>query len=121
VSPNAVEVDRSLPDVTVREVSGEHDVYSTQGLFEYLDRALDRGVGLVVDLTGATFLDSSVIAVLVSGRRRFVEAGLNFGVLLGRDAEPTMRRTFEVTGLMNLVPVFSDREQALAAARAPVT
>jgi anti-sigma B factor antagonist len=119
MSPGSMELEPA-DGVALLHVAGEHDVYSTQALYDYLDAVLDDGRSIVVDLTDASFVDSSVIAALVSGRRRFAERKSGFAVLLGGDASATMRRTFEITGVMSLIPVFADRAEALAAARRPL-
>jgi stage II sporulation protein AA (anti-sigma F factor antagonist) len=112
-----IDVERAGGDVLVLNVVGEHDVYSTQGLYEELDTALDRGRSVVVDLSGAHFVDSSFVAALVSGRRRFEEQGKAFTLVLGEAADPRLRRAVEVMGIDRMMGVHADREAALAEIR----
>ena len=81
---NPIVLDDTAGDVVVVVVEGEHDIYTAPTLRERLDEALDRGGGIVVDLTAATFVDSSVLGALLDARRRALEAGQGFVVCVGR-------------------------------------
>src|SRR4051812_49853850 len=72
---NPIVLDDSPGDVVIVVVEGEHDIYTAPTLRERLEEALARGGGIVVDLTGATFVDSSVLGALLDARRRAIEAG----------------------------------------------
>src|SRR5205809_761910 len=67
---NAIVLDDTAGDVIVVVVEGEHDIYTAPTLRERLDEALSHGGGIVVDLTAATFVDSSVLGALLDARRR---------------------------------------------------
>ena len=71
---------------------------------------------MVVDLSGCTFIDSSILGVLLGALRRTREAGSAFVVVLG-DGEPAVRRIFEVTGLFGVFTVCDTLEEAVAATR----
>jgi len=71
----------------------------------------------VVDLTPATFIDSSVLRVLLEARRQAHEEGLGFAIALGSGEAPGVRRVLEVTGLISVFPVLPAREAALEAAK----
>jgi anti-sigma B factor antagonist len=114
---NPILLDDSAGDVVVVVVQGEHDIYTAPTLRERLDEALDRGGGIVVDLTKATFVDSSVLGALLDARRRALDSGQGFVVSVGEEVEPGVRRILDITGLVPVLPVVNGREQALAAAR----
>ena len=59
---NPIVLDDTAGDVVVVVVEGEHDIYTAPTLRERLDEALDRGGGVVVDLTAATFVLAAAIA-----------------------------------------------------------
>ena len=62
--------------VHVVAVHGEVDMLSAPDLAAYVDSVLDRGVTrIVVDLTAATFLDSSGVFTLVRAKNRATDAG----------------------------------------------
>ena len=67
----------------------------------------------VAGATGATFLDSSVVAVLVETRKQAWDAGVRFAIVLGDDAAEPVRRMFQITRLDSILPVVNDREHAL--------
>ncbi len=114
---NPIVLDDSAGDVVVIVVEGEHDIYTAPTLRERLDEALERGGGVVVDLTKATFVDSSVLGALLDARRRALDAGQPYVVSVGEEVEPGVRRILDITGLVPVLPVVNGREQALAAAR----
>src|SRR5215218_5605394 len=67
---NPIVLDDAAGDVVVVVVEGEHDIYTAPALRDRLDEAIGRGGGIVVDLTGATFVDSSVLGALLGARSR---------------------------------------------------
>jgi len=104
-------------DVVVVVVEGEHDIYTAPTLRERLDEAIGRGSGIVVDLTGATFVDSSVLGALLDARRRALDGGQGFVVSVGESMEPGVQRILDITGLVPVLPVVNGREEAIRAAR----
>src|SRR5919106_1034229 len=80
---NPIVLDDDAEGVVVVSVEGEHDIYTAPTLPERLEEALSRGGGIVVDLTGATFVDSSVLGALLDSRRRALEASQGFVGCIG--------------------------------------
>jgi anti-sigma B factor antagonist len=117
VEPNRIELDRSDSGVVVVVLTGEHDVYTAPSLRDRINSVIAERSSFVIDLTPATFVDSSVLRVLLEARREAEEAGLGFAVALGDGEAPGVRRVLEVTGLMPVFPVLPAREAALEAAR----
>jgi anti-sigma B factor antagonist len=116
VQENRIAVDRT-DGVAVVIVEGEHDVYTAPSLSEQLDSVLAEQIPFVIDLTSATFVDSSVLRVLLEARRRAEEGGIGFAVALGQDESDPVRRVLDITGLVPVLPVHSAREAAIEAAR----
>jgi anti-anti-sigma factor len=116
VQENRIAVDRG-DGVAVVIVEGEHDVYTAPSLGEQLDALLGEGLPVVVDLTPATFVDSSVLRVLLEGKRQANDRGVGFAVALGQDEAGPVRRVLDITGLMPVLPVHDAREDAVKAAR----
>ena len=110
-------LDDAAGDVVVVVVEGEHDIYTAPTLRERLDEAIGRGGGVVVDLTGATFVDSSVLGALLDARRRALEAGQGFVVCVGEAVEPGVQRILDITGLVPVLPVINGRDAAIETAR----
>jgi anti-sigma B factor antagonist len=117
VDPNRIEVDRSGDGVAVVVVIGEHDVYTAPSLRDQIQSVLKEQRPVVIDLTPATFVDSSVLRVLLEARRQAEEEGLGFAVALGEGEAEGVRRILDVTGLMKIFPVLPAREEALETAR----
>jgi anti-sigma B factor antagonist len=114
---NPIVLDDAAGDVVVVVVEGEHDIYTAPTLRERLDEAIGRGGGIVVDLTGATFVDSSVLGALLAARRRALEADQGFVVCLGATVEPGVQRILDITGLTPVLPVVTERAAAIDTAR----
>jgi anti-sigma B factor antagonist len=114
---NPIVLDDAAEDVVVVVVEGEHDIYTAPTLRERLDEALARRGGVVIDLTAATFVDSSVLGALLEARRRALEAEQGFVVCVGDAVEPGVQRILDVTGLVPVLPVVKGREAAIDAVR----
>jgi anti-sigma B factor antagonist len=114
---NPIVLDETAGDVVVVVVEGEHDIYTAPTLRERLEEAIARGGGIVVDLTGATFVDSSVLGALLDARRRALESEQGFVVCVGETVEPGVQRILDITGLVPVLPVLRGREEAIEAAR----
>jgi anti-sigma B factor antagonist len=111
-------LDDSDGDVLRVVVRGEHDIYTAPALRDRLDEAIGGNpAGVIVDLGGATFLDSSILGALLEARREALEAGINYVVCLSEDPEPGVVRILEITGLVPVFPVVRTNEEALSAAR----
>lgn len=114
---NPIALDESEEGVVVVLVEGEHDIYTAPTLRERLEEALGKGGGVVVDLTGATFMDSSILGALLDARRRAQEAGAGFVVSVGAEVEPGVQRILDITGLVPVLPVVNGRDAAVAQAK----
>jgi anti-sigma B factor antagonist len=117
-----IALDDSHGDVRVVVVRGEHDIYTAPALRDRLDEALAAEhaggpIGVVIDLSGATFLDSSILGALLEARRQALERRLGYVVCLGGEPEPGVQRILEITGLVPVFPVVRSLEEALEAAR----
>ncbi|HXW33962.1 MAG TPA: STAS domain-containing protein [Acidimicrobiales bacterium] len=98
--------------VPVLSVGGEIDVYTAPRLREHLlELALGGTNRAVVDLTDVTFVDSTGLGVLVSGLKRFREAG---GDLVLVVVQPQILKVFEITGLSDVFRIHSSTGEAVA-------
>ena len=97
-----VTVDRDRAFVTLR---GEHEAYSAHKLGRQLEALLDEGVPIVVDLRNATFIDSTVVGVLLAAKRHADELELEFVLALGDETGWPVRRLLEITGLYSTFDV----------------
>jgi anti-sigma B factor antagonist len=102
--------------VAVLELEGEHDIYTAPKLRDRLGELVETGPGVVVDLSGASFVDSSILGALLNARQRAVDARKGFAVCLTSQSAAAVRRVFEMTGLSETLPVLPDLDRAIATA-----
>jgi anti-sigma B factor antagonist len=95
----------------VLTISGEHDLSTAPTVRRRINNLLDEGAITVVDLSPATFIDSSILGVILDGRRRAEAAGIGFAVVHANGAD-AVDRVLEVTGLRAELPVHARREEA---------
>ena len=118
--PLDTQVSRPGPGTVLLRVGGEVDTLTATRLQAGLDEALDSAradaAGVVVDLTGVTFLASSGLAVLIGGARRAAEVGRR---LLLVAASRAVTRPLQVTGADALFDTHPDLAAALDAAAPP--
>ena len=112
-----IEVDRTNDGVAIIAVEGEHDISTVPSLRDELGAVIRKGTPLVIDLTGATFLDSSVLRALLEARQQAEKQNLGFAVALDSSEAPGVKRVLEITGLMSVFPVLPARERAIETAR----
>ncbi len=105
-------LERNDAGLAVLTISGEHDLSTAPNLRRRLDGLLDEGTATVVDLSPATFIDSSILGVILDGRRRAAEAEIGFAVV-HKNGGDAVDRVLEVTGLRAELPVHSRREEAI--------
>ena len=115
VRTGEIALERTDAGLAVLTISGEHDLSTAPNLRRRLDVLLDERTGVVVDLSPATFIDSSILGVILDGKRRAGEAELGYAVLQSNGAE-AVSRVLEVTGLRAELPVHAGREEAVSAA-----
>jgi anti-sigma B factor antagonist len=108
-------LERKDSGLAVLTISGEHDLSTAPNLRRRLEGLLDEGTPTVIDLSSATFIDSSILGVILDGRRRASEAKIGFAVTRSNGSD-AVDRVLEVTGLRAELPVHAHREEALTAA-----
>jgi anti-sigma B factor antagonist len=98
VSAQGISVTLEHQQATV-SLRGEHEAYTADKLARQLGALIDENVSVTVDLTEASFIDSTVVGVLIAARRRADERRLRFRLHLGEETGWAVRRILEVTGL----------------------
>ena len=79
-----------------------------------MDSLLEEGAVTIVDLSSATFIDSSILGVILDGRRRAEDRNVGFAVVHSNGGD-AVGRVLDVTGLRAELPVHARREDAFAA------
>jgi sigma-B regulation protein RsbU (phosphoserine phosphatase) len=91
----------------------ELDATNAQGFYlELASAASQRPAILTVDITTTAFCDSGGLNTLTRARRLVVASGGEFRVALG---DSPVRRIFQLTGMDQVMPVFYDIAESLAA------
>jgi anti-sigma B factor antagonist len=111
VDEPTVELRRLRPDTALIVLGGEHDLATAPRLQESVDQALASCGNLIVDVSEATFVDSSTIATFVRAKDRAERSGGRFNLVLGTAA--IVERALEVSGVISLLRVVPSVEQAL--------
>ena len=101
-------------NIEIVTLHGEHDLGTLPQVREAFETAAGDDKALVIDLSAATFIDSSILGAVLEARRVAGEADRGFAVTCDGAAEP-VRRVLEVTGLAEELPVHPNREAALSA------
>jgi anti-sigma B factor antagonist len=89
-------------DVATIRLHDECDLATREQISRAFEEARDSA-GVILDLSGCTFLDSTVIALLVSGQQEVVARGGRMLVVLPDGSGPVER----IVSLMRLHEVFS--------------
>ena len=100
------------PGYTVIALPGESDAYTAPRIRSDLATALGLDTPLVIDLSQATFVDSTVVSVLLEGLADYERIERPLLLLLPDDAAPEVHRLFEITGLATLLPLVRSWDEA---------
>ena len=107
----SVRVDAADAGAAVISLAGELDLSTIPNLEPRLLGELGNPVGVVVDLTGLSFIDSSGIGLLVRAFQSAEGGRMHTVVAPGSQVE----RVFELAGIDRALPVFAARDKAVAA------
>ena len=98
-------------DTHVIELGGEVDLYTAPEFKERMVELIESGKKrIVVDLSQATFIDSTTLGVLVGGVKRLRPAGGSLAIVC---ADQNICKIFEITGLDRVFTIHATREEAL--------
>jgi anti-sigma B factor antagonist len=101
--------ERAGEDIFVVSLAGEHDLYTTPMVQEALRSVIAEGARtIVVDLTETTFLDSTMLHLLLNARRELGDGGR---LLLVTD-DASVKRVFEVAGIDRFFDFYPSRRAA---------
>jgi len=111
-----VEVMRPGSDIAVIALHGEHDAVTKQQLEDLLAAEIQRNalVVVVVDVTDAAFVDSSVLHNLVTAHRLARARGSRMILQMG--TARIVRSAIEISGILDSLDWVQTRAEALAAA-----
>jgi anti-anti-sigma factor len=103
-------------DVVVLSASGELDYGAAPSLRDcILDHIKIGWRHLLLDLSAVTFIDSTVIGVLMSAVARLQDAGNGSLSVVCAEENERVLRIFDIAGVADAIALFRSREQAFAA------
>jgi anti-sigma B factor antagonist len=100
------------PDIAVVTLVGEHDLTSKEELGGVLQRAGAQR-SILVDLSECTFVDSTVVALIVAACQRAWEQDGRLELVIPRDMA-TIQRVLKIAGLTSFLTIHETRDEALA-------
>jgi anti-sigma B factor antagonist len=104
-----IRTERSDGDIFVVSLAGEHDLYTAPKVQKALCSVIAGGAKtIVVDLTETTFLDSTMLHVLLKARNELRDGGR----LRLVTSDPNLKRVFEVTGIDRYFDFYPSRRSA---------
>jgi anti-sigma B factor antagonist len=94
-------------------LGGEVDLYTAPEFKERMVELIEDGKKrIVVDLSAATFIDSTTLGVLVGGVKRLRPSGGSLALVC---TDQNITKIFEITGLDRVFAIHASREAALSA------
>ena len=105
-------VERPAPGTAVVVFSGEHDMATKDEITDLLNSLVRWEKLIVADFSSASFVDSSMLGVLLATDEQARELGKTFRLQLG--TADIVRRAFEITGVFGVIERVTTREEALA-------
>jgi anti-sigma B factor antagonist len=114
--PGTVEVGPHAPGIAVVTMLGEHDISTEPQLAQAIAEASAHS-DVVVDLSGCTFIDSTVIASLINGAAAVHARGERFALVI----PPEQRHVTRIARMIRLsefLAVHDSRDAALASLEA---
>ena len=102
-----------LPAAWLVILRGEHDLATAHTVDAQLDALLLHGANVIVDLSDADFIDSSIVSAIFRGLRYITDGGDGALVVCAREGS-FARRVFEQIGMIDAIPFFDRRRDAVA-------
>jgi anti-anti-sigma factor len=90
--------------VVVR-LEGGHDVSSAVSLARELEEVFESGADVIIDLSDAEFIDSSILGVLVNAHR-VAESSAHVGLVVVAPPGSPAAKLFDLVGAGDFIPTF---------------
>ena len=108
----AVESDGGVRVLVLR---GEHDLSTAPDLRAHVEEAVRADGDLVVDLSEAGFIDSSILGVLVAGYHSLTGSGQPRRFAVAAVPGSSVTRLFDLVSVSDVIPVYATRAEAVSA------
>jgi anti-anti-sigma factor len=100
------ETSGSYPGIPIVTAAGEVDLAIAPTMETHIGRALEQKSDLIIDLSGASFIDSVALGVLTWALERTDTTGHRLFLVAD---DPRVLRVFELTGLTASFAIFDSR------------
>jgi len=107
-----VRVEAAQPGVSIVSLMGELDLSTIPTVESRLFDQLRTQSGVIVDLTGLSFIDSSGIGLLIQAFRSTGDGG-KLPIVISEGSQ--VERVFRLVGIDRALPLFMERSRALEA------
>ena len=97
--------------VRIVEVKGELDLASVKKVRDLVEPATQEGLGLVLDLSACSFIDSTGLRFVLETHQALTSKGCNRNAMVVV-ASPEVERMLTVTAIDLTVPVFASLSEA---------
>ncbi|SHH39342.1 anti-sigma F factor antagonist [Clostridium grantii] len=96
----------------VAHLSGELDHHSASEVRSKLDDMIERtnALNLVMDFSEVSFMDSSGIGVVIGRYKKLLSKK---GKVSISNANGSVRRVFELSGMFKIIPVYNNSDEAI--------
>ena len=111
-APQPLEVQFRLPGIALVQMRGEHDLSGKDALAEALASASDQ-LNVLVDLSECTFMDSSVLGVLIPAGQTIKQRGGRLELVIPPEAT-TASRVAMITHLAELLRIHQTHQAGFA-------
>jgi anti-sigma B factor antagonist len=109
-----IDVDKAGPTLWLVALTGEHDLSTVTGLEDALAAIFAQGTTIVVDLSGVTFMDSSVLRHLIVAQRR-ADSNDHEHMAVVAPAAGVAARLIEMVDVGRMFSLYETRADALRA------
>ena len=93
-------------------LAGDHDVASRNAIADAFGVAA-TGRDLLVDLSECTFIDSTIIKLLLQTNRQLEEQDARFELVIDTDPRGHVARVAELMGIPEVIPTHTSRSDGL--------
>jgi anti-anti-sigma factor len=110
--PSSIEVRSLSAEVAVIALRGEHDLSTAPELAGALEAVRSRR-RVLIDLSECAFMDSTVLARVLSAHRTQVERGERLELVLPSDPSSSVHRLAKLSRIDTLLPIHETLDDAL--------
>lgn len=107
----AIGVVPETDEIVALTLEGDFDLANAPDLADQIDRTLEGGKDLILDLSEATFIDSSVVNVLVQASQ--AAGAREQAVVLQLGTAAIVERVLEIVNIEQILPRAHDRREAV--------